>query len=77
MTTTLSIRLARQEREALARLASQKGRTLSAFVREILKQALGTKSPRRDTRHLRGRLRLSQAAVDPWRRQIRERNWRR
>ena len=77
MSTTLTIRIAPDEREALIRRATQTGLTLSELVRDILRQGLAERSVSVKAGHLKGRLRIKRPAAGSWRRQIRERNWRR
>lgn len=76
MCKTLTIRTDETLREALAQRAASQGRTVSEVVREILKQALIERPLESRVGHLRGGLRLPQPSSDPWREQIRKRNWR-
>ena len=76
MSTTLTIRIAPAERKELKRRATQAGLTVSAFVREILRQGLAERSVRVKAGHLKGSLRIKRSTRDSWRRGIRERNWR-
>jgi len=62
--------------EALKRRAKAQGKTVSEVVREILQEALTEQPLATKTGHLRGRLKLPQKSDDPWRQQIRNRNWR-
>ncbi len=77
MSTTLTIRIAPDEREALIRRATQTGLTVSELVRDMLRQGLAERSVSGKAGHLKGRLRIKHPAADSWRRQIRARNWRR
>jgi plasmid stability protein len=53
MRTTLTIRLASGEREALATRAAQAGISVSELVREILRRALAERSVTARAGHLR------------------------
>jgi len=77
MSSTLTIRIGPGERKELKRRAAQAGLTVSAFVREILRQGLAERSVKIKAGHLKGSLRIERSARDAWRREIRERNWRR
>jgi hypothetical protein len=63
-------------RDELAKRAAAQGKTLSQFVREILQEALADRPMKARTGHLRGRLVLRERATEPWRKSLRERNWR-
>lgn len=76
MRTTLTIRTDEALREALAERARARGKTVSQIVREILEDALEERPLASRVGHLKGRLELPSRADDPWREQIRERNWR-
>lgn len=77
MSTTLTIRIAPDERKALLRRAKQAGLNVSEMVREILRQALAERSVSARAGHLKGRLKTKPPARSSWRRQIQERNRRR
>jgi plasmid stability protein len=77
MSTTLTVRIAPEERQALRRRAAQARLTVSELVREILRQALADRPVSARAGHLKGRLRMREPDAGSWRRQIRERNWRR
>jgi plasmid stability protein len=77
MGTTLTIRIPPDQRKALVRRAAQTGLTVSEFVRDILRQALAKRSVSARAGHLKASLKLKGPAADSWRREIRERNWRR
>ena len=78
MSSTLTIRIPPAEREALTLLAKQNGLSVSELVREILRREIEERPLRVKAGHLKGRLRITgRAAADPWRRSLRERNWRR
>ena len=76
MRNTLTIRTDEALREALQNRAQAQNKTVSEIVREILEQALIEKPLGEKIRHLRGGLQLPDDSTDPWRRQLRERNWR-
>ena len=74
--TTLTIRTDETLRRALRSRATALGKTVSALVREILEEALAEQSVAARAGHLKGRLDLTPSDEDPWRRTLRERNWR-
>jgi len=76
MSTTITIRTGQSLREALEERAKARGITLSQAAREILQDALekGPKGPK--TEHLRGRLKIYKSSGEPWRKSLREHNWR-
>ncbi len=76
MSTTITIRTDESLREALDRKAAMSGKTVSQVVREILEDALADRPLKARVGHLKGSLRLPRKAAEPWRRQLRERNWR-
>lgn len=76
MSTTLTVRTDEPLREALRSRAAAQGKTISMLVREILEEALMERPITARAGHLKGRLDLPAASEDPWRRQLRERNWR-
>lgn len=76
MSTTLTIRTDEALREALAKRASAQGKTISEVARDILRSALEERPLEERTSHLEGRLRLGQKQTEPWRRSLRQRNWR-
>lgn len=76
MSTTITIRTDEPLRERLEKRAAASGKSLSELVRELLEKALDDRPLGEKVGHLRGRLRLPREPGDPWRRQIRERNWR-
>ena len=73
---TLTVRTDKQLRRALERRAGSLGKTVSEFVRETLEDAVAERSLAERTGHVKGQLELPQPA-EPWRQQIKERNWRR
>jgi plasmid stability protein len=62
--------------QALQKRAAIPGKSVSQVAREILSEALEESPLAERTGHLRGQLKLSPDTADPWRQQIRERNWR-
>lgn len=77
MSTTLTVRTDESLREALEERARAQGKTLSEFVREILRAAVDEGPLSARTGHLRGRLTLDRPEADGWRKELRRRNWRR
>ena len=75
MDKTITIRLGREQEEALTRRATQVGKTRSAVVRELLAEALLEGPVSERAGHLKGSLRLKKPAT-AWARQLRKRNWR-
>lgn len=76
MSTTLTIRTDEALRAALEERARARGTTLSEMAREILREAVEERPLAVRTGHLRGRLNLRQVPEEPWRKVLRERNWR-
>jgi predicted DNA-binding protein len=78
METTLTIRLPAKQREALRRRATAEKRSESALVREIIDRELQRRFDFDRVRHLIGSIASSPKhwEKDPWRKHIRERNWR-
>jgi plasmid stability protein len=76
MRTTLTIRTDEELREALEERAAMQGRSVSEVAREILRAAVSERPLGSRIGHLRGRLELPPDTSDPWRKQIRKRNWR-
>jgi predicted transcriptional regulator len=76
MSTTLTIRADRDLRVALEKRAKAERKTVSGVVREILEDALTERPLEAKAGHLRGSLSLASEPSDPWRKQIRARNWR-
>jgi len=76
MSKTLTIRTDDALHDALARRAKDQNKTVSAVVREILGQALIERPLAARIGHLRGGMKLPQQSSEPWRQQLRERNWR-
>jgi plasmid stability protein len=76
MRTTLTIRTDEHLREALEERAALQGKTVSELAREILADAVSERPLGARIGHLRGQLKLPPTSSDPWRQQIRKRNWR-
>lgn len=76
MDTTLTIRTDKKVRKALEKRAEILGLTVSEYVRQVLEAALAERPVSQRAGHLKGQLGLPNAASDPWRAQLRERNWR-
>ncbi len=78
MSTTVTVRLDEPLREALEARAQASGTTISEVVRDTLREALAERPLGERIGHLKGILELEvEVDDDPWRRQIKERNWRR
>lgn len=76
MSTTITIRTDDTLRTELEKRAEVSGKNLSEVVREILRESLTPRPMRERIGHLAGRLELPRDDVEPWRRKLRERNWR-
>ena len=76
MSTTLTVRTDESLREALRLRAAAQGKTVSTLVREILEEALMERPIGSRVGHLKGRLAMPEDGEDPWRQQLRKRNWR-
>lgn len=78
MDTTLTIRLPAAQRRALQRRAAAAKKSESALVRELIERETQQGFDFETVRHLAGSIASDQkrAVKDPWRKQIRERNWR-
>jgi len=76
MSTTVTVRLDEPLREALQSRAEATGTTISEVVRETLREAFAERPLGERIGHLKGILELGEVDDDPWRRQIKERNWR-
>jgi predicted DNA-binding protein len=78
METTLTSRLPKRQRDALKRRAAAEKRTESALVRELIDREIERAFNFERVRHLVGSIASSTKhwAKDPWRKHIRERNWR-
>ena len=76
MRATLTIRADEKLRAALRKRATIQGKSVSELAREILSEALEERPMSSRTGHLRGQLDLPPDTSDPWRKQLRDRNWR-
>ena len=76
MSTTITIRADESLREALDKKAALSGKTVSQVVREILEDALADRPLKARAGHLKGTLTLGGKTAEPWRQQLRQRNWR-
>jgi len=76
MSTTITVRADETLRNALAKKAALSGKTFSELVREILEEAVADRPIGVRAGHLKGRLELSRKSSEPWRKRLRERNWR-
>lgn len=76
MSTTITIRADEPLREVLDKKAAASGKTVSALVREILEDALAETPLQVRAGHLKGRLRLPRKTSEPWRKRLRQGNWR-
>ncbi len=74
--STLTIRLAEEQRRKLQHLASRLGKSASELVRQMIERGLAEESVGRRIAHLRGSLSGSPEPDDELARSIRERNWR-
>jgi predicted DNA-binding protein len=79
METTLTIRLSAKQREMLKRRAAAEKRSESALVRDLIDREINRGFDFNRVRHLVGSIASSPKhwAKDPWRKHIRQRNWRR
>ena len=75
MDRTLTIRLAKDQDDALSRRAKALGKTRSTLVRELIEKELEEQPLGRKVGHLKGILKLPDSK-DTLRRRIKERNWR-
>ena len=78
METTLTIRLPKKQRDALKRRAAAEKRSESALVRDLIDREVYRGFDFERVRHLVGSVasRPKHWLKDPWRKHIRERNWR-
>ena len=75
MGRTLTLRLAREQHQALTRRAKATGTTRSAWVRDVIDKALADRPLGHRVGHLKGRVGLPRARSG-WRRELKDRNWR-
>jgi len=76
MSKTIAVRVDDALEAAIEDRARASGMTISQVVRETLREALAERTLAERIGHLRGSLEV-RADDDPWRRALRERNWRR
>lgn len=76
MSSTLTVRTDDALREALQERAASQGKSISSLIREILRDAVKEKPVASRAGHLKGTLELPVDDGDPWREQLRARNWR-
>ena len=78
METTITIRLSQAHREALKRRAAAEKRSESSLVREMIEREMRGGFDFERVRHLIGSVasKPGHGEKDPWRKHIRERNWR-
>ncbi|GDY22208.1 hypothetical protein LBMAG56_35550 [Verrucomicrobiota bacterium] len=76
MNATLTIRLGKQQRAALSKRARELQKTESEVARELLAAGLEHASAWEDISDLLGSVKLPKETTDPWRKKLRERNWR-
>ena len=76
--TTLTVRLPKKQRQALRRRAAAEKRTESALLREMIDREMQRGFEFDRVRHLVGSVasRPKHWKKDPWRKYIRQRNWR-
>lgn len=75
MEKTITIRLDREQDEALTQRAKTVGKTRSALVRELLAQALSERPISERAGHLEGSIQLPKPK-DAWSKHLRKQNWR-
>jgi len=78
MNTTLTIRLPATQRNALKRRAAAANQSESALVRQLIEREMERGFDFERVRHLAGSVAGGPKhwAKDPWRKQLRDRNWR-
>lgn len=76
MSKTIAVRVDAALEQAIEERARASGMTVSEVVRETLREALAERPLSERIGHLRGSVSVP-ADDDPWRRALRERNWRR
>lgn len=75
MEKTITVRLDREQDEALTHRARVTGKTRSAVVRELLSKALSDQSIDERAGHLKGSLRLK-GNSSSWGKHLKKQNWR-
>jgi len=76
MSTTITVRTDPSLRDALQKRADEVGKSLSGFVRDVLQDAVTRRTVAERAGHLKGRLELPRRDLDPWREELKRRNWR-
>ena len=76
MTTTLTIRLEKKQREKLRSRAKALGKTESATVREMLDRELDVRPLGERIAHLKGAWGTPRGEPDEWEKALRRNNWR-
>lgn len=76
MSKTIAVRVDMELHRAIEERARTSGQTVSEVVRETLRDALAERPLSERIGHLRGTLDV-RSDDDPWRRALREKNWRR
>jgi plasmid stability protein len=76
MSTILTIDADEELHEALQERAAVQGKTVSELAREILSEAVAGRALAERVGHLRGQLQLQDDSSDPWRKHLRESNFR-
>lgn len=77
MSPTITVRTDEPLHRKLEEQAAAVGKSLSEVVRDILEAAVLEEPLEERIGHHRGGLLLDRAEDEPWRRRLRERNWRR
>jgi hypothetical protein len=75
MDNTITVRLDREQNEALTRRAKMTGKTRSAVVRELLDKALADQSVSQRAGHLEGIIQLVKPGSE-WGKHLKKQNWR-
>ena len=76
MSTTFTFRISQKQRAKLRRHAKIAGKTESEFLRSLLERELDDRPMGERIGHLAGSISMEGIELDPWRKQIKERNWR-
>jgi hypothetical protein len=76
MDTTFTFRISAKQRAKLRRRAKLFGQSEAELLREILDRELDDRPMGERIGHLAGTVSLKGVRLDPWRAQIRKRNWR-
>ncbi len=76
MDTTFTFRMSTKQRAKLRRRAKLSGKSEAEFLRDVLERELDDRPMGERIGHLAGTVSLKGVRLDPWRAQIKERNWR-